>query len=125
MRMHHVHAGLSGAAAFLDALPQFAKPAPPTPMSAIVAEMDADYHGLVTKLMSAINKPGSPCQARARMHASMPLPCMCFTCMQAPQLRLLASWQPSLAPPALLLPSCKHVVRPASIMTPQYSASRR
>lgn len=68
--------GCPGAAAFLEALPKFATPAPPTPMADIVAEMDADYQGLPTKLMAAVNKPGSPCKARARMQHMMHLACV-------------------------------------------------
>ena len=72
----HLRAGCPGAAAFLEALPGFAKPAPPTPMADIMAGMDADFHDIPTKLMSAVNKPGSPCKARADMQRMMHLACV-------------------------------------------------
>jgi hypothetical protein len=57
-----------GAAIFLAALPSFAKPAPPTPMANVVRELDQEFRGLPSKLMAAVNKPGSACKAR-QVHA--------------------------------------------------------
>ena len=95
------HADCPGAATFLEALPKFANPLPPTPMADIVAELDADYYGLVTKLMSAVNKTGSPCKVRthACMHASgicMPIRMHAPLLFLCPSLGLLADWQKSI-----------------------------
>ena len=64
------------------------------------AELDADSYGLVTKLMSAVNKAGSPCKVRthACMHApgkSMPIRMHAPPLYLCPSLGLLADWQKS------------------------------